>query len=245
MKLFTRRLYISGKPRLTILPNLCTFINAFLGLLAVIKAIEADFIIASYCIALAACMDVLDGALARFFDATSDFGMELDSLCDAISFCCVPAIVMYSWCLHDQGLLGFGVLACYLGAGLFRLARFNVTTVYAKDYFVGLPTTAAALCIASLVLCIPQGYLYTKKMVLYSMLVMSCLSVLMVSTIRFPSWKRLCRKKNRRLLGLLIVVSIIFYGLGLPVTCLLLTGYIVFSSIGALYSHIIRTSQYK
>lgn len=225
LKLF----YESGKRRLFLIPNFCTLINAFLGFLAIIKAFEGDFLTASYCIVCAACMDMIDGRLARFFGVTTDFGMELDSLCDAISFCCVPAIVMYSWCLHAQGFLGLVVLVCYLWSGLFRLARFNVTTSCVKDHFTGLPTTFSAVCIASVLACMPYG---NERVALYSMLMMVTLSVLMVSTIQFPSCKKISKKNSLRFLFFIACSSLLSYFLHVSVLLVMPSSYIILS-IGA------------
>ena len=93
-----------GKQNLFIVPFLFTFANAVFGLLSVIKTLECEFVTASYCIILAALMDFFDGKLARAFNSTSCLGMELDSLCDAISFCFAPAILLYSWYFHNFGV---------------------------------------------------------------------------------------------------------------------------------------------
>ncbi|MDP3888991.1 MAG: CDP-diacylglycerol--serine O-phosphatidyltransferase, partial [bacterium] len=142
----------SGKKNLFIIPYIFTFLNACFGFLSIIKTLEFDFVMAAYCIILAACMDLLDGRLARAFGSTSCFGMELDSLCDAISFCLAPAILLYNWYLTDLDLVGFVVLSFYICAGLSRLARFNIGIHTNKMFFVGLPTPVAAFLMSEFVL---------------------------------------------------------------------------------------------
>lgn len=238
MKVTARKfLYESGKRQLFLLPNVCTLINAFFGLLAVIKAFEADFVTASSCIVCAACMDMIDGRLARFFCVTTDFGMELDSLCDAVSFCCVPAIVMYCWCLQAQGLLGLVVLGCYLWSGLFRLARFNTTVASVKDYFIGLPTTCSAICIASVVAYMPHN---NEKSALYSMLLIIVLSLLMISKVQFPSCKKISKKNSISLLLFGSVAVLVSYIVHAPLLLVVLGGYIILS-VGMYLYYFLKT----
>ena len=105
-----------------------------------------------YLLCLPHFMDLCDGRLARYFGSTSVLGMELDSLCDAISFCFAPAILLYSWSLYQLGIAGMVVLGLYLCSGLFRLARFNIISITQVTSFVGLPTTIAAFFFANVVM---------------------------------------------------------------------------------------------
>lgn len=187
-----RLLRQAGKKRFVYLPTACTLINALFGFLAVVCALEGDFLHAAYCIMGAAFMDMIDGRIARFFRVTTPFGMELDSLCDAVSFCYAPAVVLYCWALHTQGISGLCILACYLWAGLFRLARFNISAIGDARYSIGLPTTFAALSLATVVTYMPSFDPYCTESILYcrwSMLLVALLSFLMVSKIGFPTGK--------------------------------------------------------
>lgn len=182
---------ISSSHRLKFIPFFFTFSNALLGALAVMQAINDQFIIAVYCILLAAFMDTLDGRVARAFNSTSGIGAELDSLCDAISFCFAPILLLYSWGISDFGIIGYAVLGLYLCAGLFRLARFN-TFPSDKDYFLGLPTPMAAFFLLSFILhkewleSHSYSFLFGKN--LFSLIIV-LISFLMVSNISFPSFK--------------------------------------------------------
>lgn len=230
-----------GKKRLSYIPNLCTLVNALFGFFAVIKALEGDFLSAAYCMLCAACMDMIDGRVARLFGLTSAFGMELDSLCDAVSFCFVPAVVMYCWCLHTQGLLGIIVLALYLWCGLFRLARFNLSAAVDTRYFTGLPTTFSALCLASLLLYRPfldAGSVHAAWHCWTSMVVVSLLAVLMVSRVRFPACKHMQGRLSRKLTvaALCFLVVLALYQAGQIVV--LPVAYILLSSVVDIYCRI-------
>ena len=146
-----RKLKDSGKKRLFVIPYLFTFANACLGLLAVLYAWDDHFVSASFCIVFAAIADALDGRLARALGSCSSLGMELDSLCDAISFCFAPTILLYGVYLCEQGALGIMVAGIYLCAGLFRLAKFNNTCSQQKSFFIGLSTPMSALFFAMII----------------------------------------------------------------------------------------------
>lgn len=201
----------SSKRRLYVIPYLFTFANAFLGFLAVIRALDGDYAIAAQCIVLAAIMDMLDGRLARMLDSTSSIGMELDSLCDAVSFCFAPAIILYCWCLCDIGNIGLGVLALYLCCGLLRLARFNVHSSEHQSYFSGLPSTMAALCTASLILHAPWFDAHRVAVAAHGgsvAILVGVLAGLMIAPVRFPSCKRISKRvmliSGASLIGLVI-----------------------------------------
>lgn len=181
------------KKSLFLIPFFFTFANAALGLLAVFKTLNSEFITAAYCILLAAFCDCLDGRLARKLNTTTSLGMELDSLCDAISFCLAPVVLLYSWEVQDFGTIGLIGLMIYLCAGLLRLARFNLISDSSDKFIVGLPTTVAAFFITCLVLCensIPEKLadILLQKSVLIS--VVFFIAFLMISKIHFPSFKQ-------------------------------------------------------
>jgi CDP-diacylglycerol--serine O-phosphatidyltransferase len=178
---------------LFVIPYFFTLLNAFFGFLSIIKSLENEYIQAAYFIILAALMDGIDGRLARKFGSSSGFGAELDSLCDAISFCLAPVILVYSWFPGTFLPLGTAILGMYLCAGLLRLARFNINTAQGcPHYFKGLPTTLAALCIASLVL--STSWLATHSLHFIGSqralcLIVFTLATLMISSIPFANFK--------------------------------------------------------
>lgn len=132
-----------------VIPNTITYMNMFLGTIAIFIGIADNMNnikIASILILIAGITDKLDGYVARKFDSTSKFGKELDSLCDLVSFGMAPAILWWSMSRGGLGLVEIAASISFIGAGIFRLARFNIT----KDdgYITGLPITIAGMIMA-------------------------------------------------------------------------------------------------
>ena len=155
--------------------------------------------------------DMLDGRVARMTKTQSAFGLQIDSLADAISFGVAPSLLVYKWSLVQRGTLGLVVAFTFAAAGAVRLARFNVLSMGESGkptkpgkYIVGLPVPGAAGILVSLVVAnhAINGDLSGPKYVLAMMLLTGFLSFLMVSTIRFRSFKDL--KLNARTIGLVL-----------------------------------------
>src|SRR6185312_10258797 len=107
---------------------------------SMIASIHGDFVTASWAVIAATIFDALDGRVARLAKATSQFGVEYDSLSDLISFGMAPAVLLYQWALQPFDRLGWLAAFLFLVCGALRLARFNVMTgVISKKYFQGLP----------------------------------------------------------------------------------------------------------
>lgn len=123
------------------LPNILTFINLSLGIIALLLAIKNDMIQASLLVMVAALTDRFDGKVARLLDSTSEFGKELDSLSDLISFGVAPIIIAWKISFFHFGLIGYLLAVIFPIAGAFRLARFNVSTF--NNVFSGVPITIA------------------------------------------------------------------------------------------------------
>ena len=145
------------KSSIYLLPNIITASSLFFGMLAMMYAIEGRlqaeitfFSFAAYALLAAAVCDGLEGSVARFTHTQSAFGVQLDSLSDAISFGVAPAIVMYNFSLHQFHRLGFFVCFAYALCGVLRLARFNVQTTLgrANGNFTGIPIPMAAAPLA-------------------------------------------------------------------------------------------------
>jgi len=158
------------------LPNIATCGNLISGFLALLMVSQSNYNQAVLLVALAAAFDLLDGAIARKCSTAGDFGCNLDSLADLVSFGLVPAFALYMSQLYT--LDGVGVAAClaFLVCGALRLARFPL--VKDPDYFLGLPIPPAGLAVASLAALAPPVGLS-----LFSAL---ALSALMVSRRPFP-----------------------------------------------------------
>lgn len=186
------KLRLRLRNKIHLVPHLFTLGNAFFGFCSIIFAANDHLVAAGYLILLGALMDALDGRVARFLGQASDFGMQLDSLCDAISFCCAPALLMYFWQLKKIGFFGLVICAFFLLAGLLRLARFNLSHAQQSQTFIGLPTTIAGCFLATLL--INSQYIIFGPFlstVLGALVV--CLSAFMISKVPFPAFKKVTR----------------------------------------------------
>ena len=147
-----RRPALKGIPRAAV-PSFFTLMNLFCGFLAIIQVSEGDLQKAAWLILLAAFFDMLDGMMARLTNGTSLFGMELDSLCDVVSFGVAPSFMIWSFGLNELGTTGVIVASLPALAGAIRLARFNVNYEGTKGaYFSGLPIPTTAMVIVAIIL---------------------------------------------------------------------------------------------
>jgi CDP-diacylglycerol--serine O-phosphatidyltransferase len=177
--------------------------NLFCGFLALLLTVQTRYTEAAIAIFVAMVMDLLDGRVARLMKATSQFGVEYDSLADVVSFGVAPAFLMYSFALAKLGRPAWFAAFLFTICGALRLARFNVQR-HAVDgrYFVGLPIPAAAGQVAALVLFLPEG-LSGRPAALAVMCVVVTLSFLMVSTLRYRSFKGLDLRARRSYIAIL------------------------------------------
>ena len=147
-----RRPALKGIPRSAV-PSFFTLMNLFCGFLAIIQVSEGDLHNAAWLVLLAAFFDMLDGMMARLTNGTSLFGMELDSLCDVVSFGVAPSFMIWAFGLKDLGTAGVIVASLPALAGAIRLARFNVNFEGTKGaYFSGLPIPTTAMVIVAIIL---------------------------------------------------------------------------------------------
>jgi len=114
------------KPGIFILPSAMTTGNIFCGFYAITASLAGDFNTAAVAVGIAIVLDGVDGRIARLTGTTSKFGLQLDSLADAISFGVAPAVVLWQWHLKEFGYLGWIACFMYMVWGVMRLARFNV-----------------------------------------------------------------------------------------------------------------------
>lgn len=195
-----------------ILPSLFTTGNLFLGFWSIIKTIDGQFAVAAPMLGGAVILDMLDGRIARLTGTQSDFGAELDSLADAVSFGVAPALLAYGWALHTIPRAGWAVAFLFLVCGVLRLARFNVQKqVVDSRFFVGLPIPAAAAQLAAIVYVLPAPPAERWAAVLMLGLV-ATLALLMVGTFRYRSFKGVDLKRRRRsitVLGIALVFLLV------------------------------------
>jgi CDP-diacylglycerol--serine O-phosphatidyltransferase len=182
----------------SLLPSLFTMGNMFCGYACIIYAMRGDFETAAPFIGIAVVLDMLDGRIARLTGTASDFGVELDSLADVISFGVAPAILAFAWGLQPLGRLGYAAGFLYVSAAALRLARFNIQSAAVTDkrYFVGLPSPPAAGIAAATVYFYPYG-LHDRGAALPALAMVLIPALLMVSTIRFRSFKTIDLKMRR------------------------------------------------
>ncbi len=180
-------------------------------------------------IGVAVVLDMLDGRIARMTGTTSDFGVQLDSLADLISFGMAPAVLAFQWGLIPLGRMGWAVGFLYLTAAALRLARFNIQVNSDKRYFIGLPSPAAAGLVAATVFYFPEG-LQAKPMAWLGMVMLIVPAVLMVSTIRFQSFKTFDLGIRRGFRGLMLVAAFIALLVAYPHEFLIVLAYTYFAS---------------
>ena len=175
-----------------ILPSLFTTASLFAGFFAIVQAMNGNFEYAPLAIFIAMILDALDGRVARLTNTQSDFGAQYDSLVDMVSFGLAPALIIYEWALSGMGKLGWLAAFIYTaGAGL-RLARFNIkASAQDKRYFHGLPSPAAAALVVGFVWVLHSYSVPGREISILALLVTILAGVLMVSNIRYRSFKDL------------------------------------------------------
>lgn len=181
-------------------PNLITTAALLSGFYSIIASMNGDFTQAIYAIFLAALFDGLDGRVARAIGAQSPFGEQFDSLSDLLAFGVAPAILMYSWCLHDLGRIGLAACFVYTACAAFRLARFNVQIgVVDKRYFIGVASPLAAVIIITLVWVaqdFPQIFDVRELGIqIFNAIAIIAVGLLMISNIKYYSFKTFDRKR--------------------------------------------------
>ena len=199
------------KPRrgIYLLPNLFTTAALFAGFYAIVMAMSGDFERASIAVFIAMVLDGLDGRVARLTNTQSEFGAEYDSLADMVSFGVAPALVMYEWALSDLGRYGWIAAFVYTVSAALRLARFNTQIGSVdKHYFVGLASPAAAAVVVGFVW-IAGDFGFTAKQLdwLAWAVTVSC-GLLMVSNVRYYSFKTIDFKGKVPFFFLLVAVLI-------------------------------------
>jgi CDP-diacylglycerol--serine O-phosphatidyltransferase len=190
---------INLRKAMFVLPNLFTCSSIFLGFYAMTlcagEATPAQLNQAALAIFFAIFFDAFDGRVARMTKTQSDFGVELDSLADVVSFGAAPALLAYKWALGPLGFAGFFLCFAFAACGALRLARFNVLAHRGEKgssrFFVGLPIPLAAGMIVSIVIAQYRsfGEITETSHRVYIAAVVGLLSFLMVSTIRYRTFK--------------------------------------------------------
>ena len=213
---------VSSKKTRYLLPNILTLAGVCLGISSIKFSIDGNFSLAVTLILFAAILDALDGRIARLIKGTSDFGKELDSLTDFVSFGIAPAFTLYFWELSNYGKLGWAITLIYSVCCVLRLARFNLTKIadsqeWKNNFFEGVPSPAGGLLIL-----MPLIYELTelnigleiKKLTPYLTILISILLVSKIPTLALKKISISSKATVFLLLGIgLIFIALLFYTL--------------------------------
>ena len=213
----------------SLLPSLFTLANLFCGWACVVYAMQGQFETAAPFIGVALVLDMLDGRIARMTGTASEFGLQLDSLADIVSFGMAPAVLAYAWGLAPLGRLGWAVGFLFVTAAALRLARFNIQRNTDKRYFVGLASPAAGALIAATVFYYPVG-LPDKPEAFLAVPLVLVPALLMVSTIRFRSFKTIDIGIRRRYQSLIVMAGSLALLITYPQIVLLVMAYTYLAS---------------
>jgi CDP-diacylglycerol---serine O-phosphatidyltransferase len=201
-----------------VVPSLFTLFNLFFGIWSMVLASRGEFYRAGWYIFFAGVLDALDGRVARLSKTGTRFGAELDSLVDVVSFGVAPAFLIYQLEFAVGGQAEWIFCYFYVMAAAIRLARFNITQAgRAKQYFIGLPSPAAGMTLATF-------YPFTTTDLYQQVFrflprhhvmqfVMILLTILMVSNVRYATFPRAGFRTVKGLLGLATILFILIFGL--------------------------------
>ena len=211
---------VSSKKSRFILPNLLTLIGVCLGISSIKFALDQNYNLAVIFLIFAAILDTLDGRIARLIKGTSEFGKELDSLTDFVSFGIAPAFILYFWELKNYGKIGWAITLIFSVCCVLRLARFNLTKIaedaeWKRNYFEGVPSPAGAILIL-----LPLIYelseiqlnLDIKKFTPYLVIIVAILLISNIPTFSLKKIKISSKLTIFLLFGIVVTfVSLIFF----------------------------------
>ncbi|KRW58648.1 CDP-diacylglycerol--serine O-phosphatidyltransferase [Pseudomonas sp. TTU2014-080ASC] len=190
-----------------LLPNLFTTANLFAGFYAIVNAMNGNFYVAAAAVFVAMVLDGVDGRVARLTNTQSAFGAEYDSLSDMVAFGVAPALLAFEWALGSLGKVGWMVAFIYVAGAALRLARFN-TQIGSTDkrYFIGLASPAAAGVVAGTVWAFSDFGIKGSNMAFVVAILVAAAGMLMVSNIKYNSFKDLDLKGRVPFVAILAVV---------------------------------------
>jgi CDP-diacylglycerol---serine O-phosphatidyltransferase len=194
-----------------ILPNFLTSLSLFCGFYSMVSSMGGEFVLAAWAIIVSAIFDGLDGRVARMTHTTSKFGVEYDSLADLVAFGVAPAILAHALVLNQYGRWGWLAAFLYMACGAIRLARFNtMLNVVKSDHFQGIPIPAAAGMVASIVIfCFHFNIADKMLLSIFLLSTMYALAFLMVSSIKFNSFKNLNLGKRKPFSAVVVAILLI------------------------------------
>jgi len=224
-----------------VFPNLFTAASAFLGVISIIASTNGQFEKAAVYILLSLIFDGLDGRVARLTNATSKFGAEFDSLADIVAFGVAPAMLFYFSVGHMYGKLGSLMCAMYVVFGAIRLARFNVMIgVSEPSVFIGVPIPTAAVVVSMWILFYKE-HAFMQGFEWVMLVGLGVLSFLMVSNIRYPSFKKIDLQKGHliKILVYLVIIFSLLYLYPIELGTLLITAYLAYGLVRGIYNFVV------
>ena len=213
---------VSSKKTRYLLPNILTLAGVCLGISSIKFAIDSNYSLAITLILIASILDALDGRIARLIKGTSDFGKELDSLTDFVSFGIAPAFILYFWELNAYGKLGWAITLVYSVCCVVRLARFNLTKIentekWKNNFFEGIPSPAGGLLILMPLIYDLTGLEFgfdVKKITPYFTVFVAFMLVSKIPTLALKQISISSKTTVFLLLGIgLVFISLLFYTL--------------------------------
>tara|TARA_X000001036_G_scaffold393674_1_gene393424 strand:+ start:329 stop:1120 length:792 start_codon:yes stop_codon:yes gene_type:complete len=211
---------VSSKKTRYLLPNILTLGGVCLGISSIKFSIDGNFSLAVIFILLAAILDALDGRIARLIKGTSEFGKELDSLTDFVSFGIAPVFILYFWELNKYGKLGWAITLIYSVCCVLRLARFNLTKIdkqqlWKSNYFEGVPSPAGGILILMPLIYELANLNFNFNINQFSPYFTVIIAILLVSKIPTLSLKKISISPKTTVFILLgigtIIISLLFY----------------------------------
>lgn len=217
-----------------LLPNLFTTAGLFAAFYAIVSAMNGLYITASIAIFVAMLFDLFDGRVARMTQTETPFGAEYDSLSDMVSFGVAPALIVYSWSLHQFGKVGWLIAFLYTASVALRLARFNTQIgVLSKRYFQGMPSPAGAGVLAGFIWSCFEYDIDNLWVHLLAAGLTTLVAGLMVSNIRFASFKQINLRSRVRFITIVLIV-LIFMAISVDPPLLFFTAFTGYAMSGPL-----------
>ena len=211
---------VTSKKTRYLLPNILTLGGVCLGISSIKFSIDGNFNLAVILILLAAILDALDGRVARLIKGTSEFGKELDSLTDFVSFGIAPVLILYFWELNNYGKLGWAIALIYSVCCVLRLARFNLTKnendhEWKNNFFEGVPSPAGGLLILTPLIYELTELNFNLNIKSLTPFLTVLIALLLVSKIPTPSLKKISISSKTTVFLLLsagiIFIALLFY----------------------------------
>ncbi len=224
-----------------IFPNLFTAASAFLGVISILASANGQFEKAAIYILLSLIFDGLDGRIARMTNATSKFGAEFDSLADIVAFGVAPAMLFYFSVGHMYGKLGSLMCAMYVVFGAIRLARFNVMIgISEPSVFIGVPIPTAAVVVSMWIL-FYREHPFILGLEWLLLIGLGLISFLMVSNIRYPSFKKIDLQKGHiiKILVYLVILFSFLYLYPIEAGTALVTSYLLYGLGRGVYTFVV------